>query len=163
MIARGLPLVLFAAAACSSAGNSPADAGMGDVAVVGCANQGDNYAAGMSKPGTMGMYTFTLMQASPAPPTINTNAWTMRIVDSSGNPPAASALTAVPFMPLMGHGTGQVPQFSANADGSFDVSDIYLFMNGLWTVTFTVTAAPTEDGGAPVKEDTAVFAFCING
>jgi len=141
---------LLLGAACSSASSDPADAGGADSAVVGCQGQGETYAAGTAKTGTMGKYTFTLVQAAPAPPGINGNVWTLRVADASGAAPPASALSAVPYMPLMGHGTGQVPQFAANADGTFAVSNIYLFMNGLWTVTYvearshTAESAPTS-------------------
>ena len=67
----------------------------------------------------------------------------------------------------MGHASNQTPQLAKNADGTFTVSDIYLFMPGLWTVTLSVTAAPsTSDAGAtpsaPVVLDSAVFTFCID-
>jgi hypothetical protein len=133
----------------------------GATAVVGCAGQGDTYAAGLTKTGTNGVFTFTLVSASPSPPTLDANVWTLAIapanatMDASATP-TSSNLTVTPFMPLMGHGSDQVPQVAANADGTFTISDVYLFMNGLWTVTINVMS------GSAIT-DSAVFTFCIDG
>ena len=59
-------------------------------------------------------------------------------------------------MPLMKHGSTQTPQFAMNSDGTVAVSDIYLFMNGLWLVTFYV-------GPSTAPMDSAAFTFCIDG
>ena len=74
-------------------------------------------------------------------------------------------------MPLMGHSSDQTPTVAANADGTFTVSDIYLFMPGYWTVTISVTEAPDAGGEAdaaghvpktPVTIDDAIYSFCVN-
>jgi hypothetical protein len=136
-------------------GQSGADAG----GAVGCSGQGDTYKANLTKTGTKG-YTFTLVQASPAPPAQYANVWTLKVTDPSGGSPSASQVALDPFMPLMGHGSDQVPTIAANADGTFTVTDVYLFMQGLWTVTVKVTQP--VDGGAPTPLDSAVFEFCID-
>ena len=136
-------------------GESGADAG----GTVGCTGQGDTYKANLTKTGTKG-YTFTLVQASPAPPAQYANVWTLKVTDASGGSPSASQVALDPFMPLMGHGSDQVPSIAANADGTFTVTDVYLFMQGLWTVTVKVTQP--ADGGAEAPLDSAVFEFCID-
>jgi hypothetical protein len=159
---------LACVAGCSSSSQGagatgPDDAAAADAAVVGCTGQGDTYSANMEKPGKNGKYTFTLVQATPAPPGLDANTWTLKVVDGSGKAPAMSQVTAFPYMPKMGHGSSQVPQLAANPDGTFSVSDVYLFMDGLWQVTFTVTGPETDGGAAPTAIDSAVYTFCIDG
>jgi hypothetical protein len=145
-----------------TSGQETADAAA-DVAVVGCTGQGDTYSANMEKPGKNGKYTFTLVQAMPAPPALLGNTWTLKVVDASGKSPAMAQVSAFPYMPKMGHGSSQVPQLAANPDGTFAVSDVYLFMDGLWTVTFTVSSPETDGGAKPAALDDAVYTFCIDG
>ncbi len=133
-----------------------------DAATVGCTGEGDTYSANMEKPGENGKFTFTLVEAAPAPPSLDGNVWTVKVVDGSGKAPTAGQLTAFPYMPKMGHGSSQVPQIAANPDGTFTVSDVYLFMDGLWTVTFSVAGTETDGGAKPVAVDSAVYTFCID-
>ena len=142
----------------TAAGQSGSDGG----GTVGCSGQGDTYSANLTKKGSAGAYTFTLVQSSPAPPAQYTNVWTLKVTDASGASPGASQLALEPFMPLMGHGSDQVPTVTANPDGTFEVKDVYLFMQGLWTVTVKVNAP--SDGGlaAPTTLDKAVYTFCID-
>jgi hypothetical protein len=133
--------------------------------VVSCSGQADTYVANLTEQGKLGKYTFTLVSATPAPPDLDGNTWAVTIKDATGASPALDQVQVLPFMPQMGHGSDQTPQLTANADGSFGVSDIYLFMDGLWTVTFTVTEPPAEDAGSktPATIDQGVFTFCIDG
>jgi hypothetical protein len=58
-------------------------------------------------------------------------------------------------MPDHGHGTAIRPVISPLPDaGNYKVTPLYLFMAGLWEVTFDVTTA----SGA---QDAVVFSFCI--
>jgi hypothetical protein len=154
------------AAGCSSSGSPGATGSTGSSqsgpdsgGTVGCAGQGDTYTANLTKKGAKG-YTFTLVQASPAPPAQYANVWTLKVVDASGAIPDASEIALEPYMPLMGHGSDQVPSISANPDGSFTVNDVYLFMQGLWQVTVKVSSP--SDGGAAALLDSAVYEFCID-
>ncbi len=124
---------------------------------VGCTG-GDTYTANMTKPGAKGAYMFTLVQADPAPPSEYGNVWTVKITGASGAPPSAADISVTPKMPLMGHGSNQVPSVSANADGTYSVKDVYFTMPGLWAVTLDVSGA--ADSG--VTSDSAVYTFCID-
>jgi hypothetical protein len=166
-------LVAFGAAAlaasgCSSTSASTSDAGGGgagasDAESVGCAGYGDTYVANLAKPGQNGVYTFTLVQATPAPPAQAGNVWTLKIADKTGASPALSQVIVYPFMPLMGHPSDQTPTVALNPDGTFQATDIDLFMPGIWTVT--VKVAQPVDGGAvgatPLIVDQGVYTFCI--
>ncbi len=60
-------------------------------------------------------------------------------------------------MPDMGHGTSIVPSMTANSDGTYTVQPLYLFMAGVWSITFTTV--PASGPG-----DSAVFFFfCVEG
>jgi hypothetical protein len=170
----GCALALFALAACSGSSSPASSTSQGDGAggvgedgggLVGCTGQADTYVANLTKQGKLGKYTFTLVSAAPAPPDLDGNTWTVQIKDATGASPSLDQVQVLPFMPQMGHGSDQTPQLTANTDGSFGVSDLYLFMDGLWTITFTVTEPPAADAGskAPATLDQGVFTFCIDG
>ena len=147
-------------AAANVGGAGAPEAGVDGGGTVGCSGQGDTYTANLVKPGSLGVYTFTLTQASPAPPALNGNAWTLKIADKSGASPSLAQVVVYPFMPLMGHGSDQTPTITANADGTFSATDVDLFMPGLWTVTTSVVAAG-DAGPTPATLDKAVYTFCI--
>jgi hypothetical protein len=154
---RGLcVLALCGAAGCShSSSAGPADAAPADDAAqtVGCQDpRADTYTANLTKTGKV--YTFVLVSSDPAPPGIENNSWTVKVLDASGNAVAGTQLQVVPYMPDHRHGT-TVPTITAQPDGSFSVTQVNLFMPGLWQVTVTATAGATTDS--------AVFAFCIQG
>jgi hypothetical protein len=169
----GCAVACLSLAACSSKSSTSTSTstqgenGLGEDGggVVTCSGQADTYVANLTEQGKLGKYTFTLVSATPAPPDIDANTWTVTIKDATGASPALDQVQVLPFMPQMGHGSDQTPQLTANADGSFGVSDLYLFMNGLWTITFTVTEPPAEDAGSKVPPtlDQGVFTFCIDG
>jgi hypothetical protein len=146
----------------SSAGNtSTGQTGADGGGTVGCDGQGDTYTANLAKPGAQGVYTFTLARATPAPPALNGNAWTLKIADKSGAAPSLAQVVVYPFMPLMGHGSNQTPTIAASAGGTFAVTDIDFFMPGLWTVTLSVTAAGDAGASAAATIDKAVYTFCV--
>jgi hypothetical protein len=157
--------------ACSSNGTTPDAADSGSEAQGGdptsCGAPADTYVANFVKQGTRGKYTFTLVEGTPAPPDLDGNTWTMKIVDATGASPTLAQVGVTPFMPQMGHGSDQTPQIAANADGTFALSNIYLFMPGLWTITVAVNEpVATGDAGttthAPISIDDAVYTFCLN-
>ena len=156
-------LAIWLAGGCS--GSNPAngapDAGAAlDTGVVGCGGTPDTYVANLKKAGELGKYTFTLVQATPAPPSLQVNEWTLTVTDATGASPDVSQLTVYPYMPLMGHPSTQTPQITVKGDGTFDAKDVDLFMPGLWTVTVSVNA-PAGDAGPPAVLDKAVYMFCV--
>jgi hypothetical protein len=57
-------------------------------------------------------------------------------------------------MPHHGHGTSQ-PSLTPNADGTYTIDGLYLYMVGLWEVVLSAKAGAVTD--------TATFAFCVDG
>jgi len=93
----------------------------------------------------------------PAPPEIELNVWTLSVTDGSGNAIPNAAPVMVPWMPDHGHGPSVQPTTTAMGDGkTFKVTDIDLFMAGVWRLT--ISATPTT-----AIPDQVVYFFCIEG
>lgn len=97
----------------------------------------------------------TLVHADPGPPAKGTNVWKVAATDSSGAALEGATLTVASSMPDHGHGTSVTPLIESTGDGAWTVSQLSLFMPGVWRVVFTVTKQGT------VAE--VAFFFCIEG
>jgi hypothetical protein len=140
----------------SDAGTS-ADTGVVEAAdTVSCDDPREQaYAPNMQVTGKTGVFTFVLVSSSPAPPADEQNTWVVQVLDANGQPVTGATLSSVtPTMPLMSHGTS-TPTIVANGDGTFNVSNVYLFMAGLWEVTMSA-----KNG---TQVDSASFFFCVVG
>jgi hypothetical protein len=71
------------------------------------------------------------------------------ITDTAGAPQDGLTLSIVPWMPSMGHGAN-APTVTANGDGTYVASDVYLFMAGNWALETTITGPETNDSVVPV-------------
>jgi len=95
-----------------------------------------------------------LVEAQPSPPAKNSNRWSVRVLDRTGEPLSDVVLAAEPWMPDHAHGPSRRP--AVTSDGTLFVIDgIDLFMAGLWRVTLTVDS--------PAGADKGEFFFCIEG
>jgi len=63
---------------------------------------------------------------------------------STGDPVDGLALSIVPFMPSMGHGSPSEPRVESEGAGSYRVDDVVLPMPGLWELRTTITAPSTD-------------------
>jgi len=148
-------------ASCSPAADAPGASGSTSDAgstVIGCAgdSRAETYQADMSQVGAAKALTFVLVASSPGPPAIDDNIWTVKVLDSSGAPAANATFSSIKtWMPDHGHGSPETPVATPNADGTYTVQPLYLFMNGLWQITFTAKAGAVSDS--------ATFSFCIGG
>ena len=127
-----------------------------DAGVVGCETNpaAQTYVAGMKQAGDGNKLSFVLVSSDPAPPLRGTNVWEVKVLDANGQPVTGATLTATPFMPEHGHGSQVVPTISADGQ-QYKVSNLYLFMPGLWKVTLQATQGSTTDSAA--------FTFCVAG
>jgi hypothetical protein len=144
--------------ACSGDPAAP-DAGVEDTVSCEQDPRVDDY-QGLAKAGDLGVLSFRLAQAEPAPPAKGNNTFRLDITDSSGNP-VAGALKVDLKMPDHGHGTSVKPKVSFDpATGEWTVDPLYLFMPGVWRIQLEAYdgAATT---GTPLDR-TALF-FCIEG
>jgi len=106
--------------------------------------------------GDEGHYQVQVIDTNPySPPRKRTGDWVVEIQDSAGEPAADVDLLEVkPFMPAHGHNGIRKPEIaSGDEPGSFLVTDVNLWMGGVWEVTFLL------DG--PDGSDKAVFDVCI--
>jgi hypothetical protein len=125
----------------------------------------DNYAPGLTKLGTNGELTFTLVSSTPAPPALDDNTFLVQVSGPDGTP-LAGELSAVLDMPEHGHTSPKTPVITFDAaSGSFSLDPMYFFMVGLWRITLTFEPAASGAAGAgdaAGSPDSAVFQFCVD-
>lgn len=115
---------------------------------------GDTYVAGMEKQGAANRLALRLKEARPAPPELGDNTWMLEVLDSNGESMTGCTLTVDPLMPAHGHGTNKTAVIT-EADGTYEVTPLDLFMPGLWQVPFVVTCGEVVDD--------VLFEFWIEG
>jgi hypothetical protein len=147
-------------------GGGDADGGDPDGDVVTCATDplAETYVANMQKTGSV--FLFDLVSSTPAPPAKGYVTLVIRITDPMGNPvPGASVTSVVPYMPRHGHGSPLAPTVSANADGTFTVDSVFLFMAGLWEfkIHAAIGGTATDCSKTPAMCDEVDYYFCVEG
>jgi YtkA-like len=155
--ALAIALMAVAPAACVSSGGGTGGSSTVATSLCDTDPRVQSYAVGLSQTGTEGLLKVSFVDATPAPPALNENAWTVKITDETGAPVTGATITLKPFMPDMGHGASVTPQIMPTATaGVYQITTIDLFMAGIWTNTFTIKTASGQVA-------TAVFTFCIDG
>jgi hypothetical protein len=115
----------------------------------------------LAKTGDLGVLSFQLAQAEPAPPARGNNTFHLDITDASGAP-VAGALEVELKMPDHGHGTSVQPKVSFDpATSEWTVDPLYLFMPGVWRIQLEAFDGAAAAGATPLDR-TALF-FCIEG
>jgi hypothetical protein len=114
----------------------------------------DTFSANLSRVGTEGAFTFVLMDISPPPPSPGVTTWELKLLDAHGQPVKdATFPTIKTWMPQHMHPSTAQPLPVNNGDGTYTITNVYLFMVGVWQVTFTAQSGSTTDS--------AEFTFCI--
>jgi len=142
-----LAACLFATA-CSSDGTEDPDA-------VNCAEEtrDEEFVAGLSKVGVNGQMTFTLVEATPAPPARGDNTWMIQVSTVGAAAPVTGATMIVtPYMPDHTHAPVSDNGQAMPEAGKYS-APVYMWMPGLWQTTIQATVG--------ADSDRAVFAFCI--
>jgi hypothetical protein len=117
----------------------------------------EQYTAGMERTGASNLMKMSLMVSDPAPPHKGTNVWSLRVTDAQGAALSGATIGVLPWMPDHMHGTSVKAVVTPDgADGHYTVKPLYLFMAGLWEITFDITTT----AGA---KDSVVFRFCVDG
>ena len=152
-------LALTVCVSCGGSSTTPGDTP--DGGVINCATdpRAMTYSPGMSVVSTGKQLKFTLLSSDPAPPARGTDTWKLSVANAAGQGLPNLTLQFVPpdpFMPDHGHGSSVTPTIAANADGTYTISNLYLFMPGVWRLTL----GATPPGGT---FDSAVFYFCVPG
>jgi hypothetical protein len=92
------------------------------------------------------------VRTSPQPPERGTNDVELTITGAAdGLARDGLALGIKPWMPAMGHGSSIVPIIAPKMNGKYLVSNVDLFMPGLWQLRLTISGQ-AEDYAAPAFE-----------
>lgn len=146
-----LALSLFASA-CSSSGDQGDDG-----TSYNCADEtrDDDFVVGLQKTGQNGKLTFTLLEATPAPPSRGDNTWVLQLTSQGAAAPVTgAAMIVTPFMPDHQHGTPTTVVVEPMPQaGMYQLQPVNMWMPGLWQTT--IEAQNGQD------TDKAVFSFCI--
>jgi len=122
----------------------------------------DIFTAGLDHPGDKGVYDFKLMSADPTPPARssegNFNTWVLQVNSMNagvvGAPVDGATIKVTPFMPKHMHGSGVPVEIMSLTDpGQYQLSQINLWMEGVWETTVRATV--------DTSTDSTVFKFCI--
>ena len=107
----------------------------------------DVYIAGMEQVGADGVFRVALIESSPIPQDLTLYTWLIEVRDADGNPVEGAAVVAEPTMPDHGHGTFPIttPGVAAEGVGRFTLSDMDLFMAGVWRVELRVSVGDLTD------------------
>ena len=132
-----VPLLLLGALACSSPPSQPPDASSFPSQPL------------ASITGSSGKVHIDL-RTSPQPPAVGNDDVQLAITDASGAPLDGLTVAVKPFMPAHGHGTSQTTVM-AQGGGKYLVTDVYLYMSGVWQMQITVSG-PVSDYAAPEFE-----------
>lgn len=85
------------------------------------------------------------VRTSPQPPARGNNTIELTITGASdGAPVDGLALAVKPWMPAMGHGTSIVPMIEPQSSGKYLISNVDLFMPGLWEIRLTIPGTPSD-------------------
>lgn len=126
------------------ASTSGADASISDA---GAPPYGDHVTEGLTLAGASGLLSLTMTEVVFQPPIRDDNVWSFELIsEADGAPTSGCEITLDPRMPAHGdHGTSKTPQISDLGDGLYRVTDVYLFMRGLWVVTLSAACEGVED------------------
>jgi hypothetical protein len=92
------------------------------------------------------------VRTSPQPPARGTNEVQLTIRSMADGMPVDGLHVAVkPWMPAMNHGTSLLPSVTPLGGGKYLITDLDLFMPGLWQLRLTITGA-SADQASPAFE-----------
>lgn len=154
---RSFCVLALALAACGTD-----DGGGDDGMEVDCATVTgvDTFHTDLEHAGGSGVFDFTMKSADPAPPARGNNTWVVQINAMNagvvGAPVDGATFKVTPFMPAHQHGTGVPVEITPMTDGTYQLSPVNLWMQGVWETTIRATSS---DGTAT---DSAVFKFCVD-
>jgi hypothetical protein len=119
----------------------------------------DGVAGELDKSGELGLFSFRFFDLSPSPPAKGTNTFHVQVRDAAGAPMQGDLQVEL-YMPDHGHGTSIEPRITPEAaPGTYTVTPLYLFMPGVWRLTFQAFA---DDGDDALLDD-AVLHVCVEG
>jgi hypothetical protein len=91
-----------------------------------------------------------VVRTSPQPPVKGLNAVQLSVTDAVGEPADDLAVAAVPWMPSHGHGGRATTVVEAAGEGSYVITNVYLYMEGSWELRSTLGSGSGSDTVTPV-------------
>jgi hypothetical protein len=165
LVARGarLPLVVLFAALLGACGEKepPNEVGQ-ETPGAECEDEGELIELGMEKQSVGGLYDVLLVDASPTPPRVGENRWTVDVTTAAGEPVLDDPNTD--FVPVTIDVLMVVHTHDIRKSGVMTSPGVYEFppfpvtMTGYWE--FTVFVEP-EGSTDPNERQGAVFEICI--
>lgn len=118
----------------------------------------DTYVQGIEKTGLQNLIKTSLDEASPAPPDVSTNnQWSITATSvSTATALTGCTVTVTPWMPDHNHGSVAASVVESTTPGQYDITQISLFMGGLWEITLDFECADSV-------EDQVIYKFCTEG
>lgn len=164
-----LPVVFgllgVSASACSSDDASdPNSSSGGGGGATSCATdtRKDIYTQGLTKPAAdlkvvMTDSAFTPSSKPPQPGQVQKgmNTITVEILDAADQPVDGVPVSLDLWMPDHAHGSAAAPVVTAKGGGTYEITNVWLPMAGLWRFTITVKQDNADKSG--------VFNFCLDG
>lgn len=105
-------------------------------------NEGKNGGTVLSESGALSIAWKCVSHDAPAR---GLNRFELSIASTENEAPVDGlALSIVPFMPAMGHGSSTVPEITALGDGKYEADEVVLSMPGVWELRTTISGAEPD-------------------
>jgi hypothetical protein len=112
----------------------------------------------MEQTGASGLIKGRVQNAEPVPLGWYHNDWVVLFTGPNDEPLDELTMTeASTWMPVHGHGGGQVPTIMPLEDGKFDVDGLNITMGGPWQIIFEMEAT---NGDGETVSDVVTFNLC---
>jgi hypothetical protein len=154
--------VAFLAAFASGCGTSESEPTENAPQGSDCGGRGEPIVLGMEKPTQGGIYRVRLVEASPLPPLVGDNEWTVDVATSAGEPVIdeleGDESPVILNLEMVGHQHRLRKAGVMTTAGVFEFPPVPITMTDYWE--FTIYVAPEGFADAGVVEG-AIFGFCV--
>jgi len=122
----------------------------------GCEGRGEPVAVGISKESADGLMIAEITAATPLPPNVGDNAWTIELKTDTGDEVTGAGVAA--RWEMIDHAHPPETQAAVEREpGVYEIAPIGISMPGYWEMTLSATGVE----GAPANGETFLFGFCI--
>jgi len=121
-----------------------------------CEGRGEPVAVGISKESADGRLIAEITAATPLPPNVGDNAWTIELKTDTGDEVAGAGIAA--RWEMIDHAHPPETQLGVEREpGVYEIAPIGISMPGYWEMTLNATGID----GAPATGEEFLFGFCI--
>ena len=121
-----------------------------------CEGRGEPVAVGISKTSVDGRLIAEITAATPLPPNVGDNAWTIQLTTDTGEEVTGAGVAARWVMTDHAH-PPETQTAVETEPGVYEIAPIGISMPGYWEMTLSATGIE----GAPATGEEVLFAFCI--